>query len=98
MISKHILIHFFVFFKDGENTDLSEAAYSNINVISGTLKLYLRLLPIPLITFQSYPYFLEATKKDSEEEMISALIESALSELPIPHFNSLKYIIEHLNR
>lgn len=76
---------------------MSETAYSNINVIAGTLKLYLRLLPIPLITFQSYPDFLEATKKNSEEEMIAALKESTKS-LPQPHLNCLKYIIQHLNR
>ena len=48
---------------DGERTNMSESAYGNINVIAGTLKLYLRLLPVPLITFQSYPSFMEATRK-----------------------------------
>lgn len=49
--------------KDGDKTDMSEAAYSNINVIAGTLKLYLRLLPVPLITFQAYPAFMAATSE-----------------------------------
>lgn len=48
---------------DGEKTNMSETAYGNINVIAGTLKLYLRLLPVPLITFQAYPSFMEATSK-----------------------------------
>lgn len=48
--------------KDGEKTDMSETAYGNINVIAGTLKLYLRLLPVPLITFQAYPAFIAATR------------------------------------
>lgn len=48
---------------DGEKTNMGESAYGNINVIAGTLKLYLRLLPVPLITFQSYPSFMEASSK-----------------------------------
>lgn len=48
---------------DGEKTNMSESAYGNINVIAGTLKLYLRLLPVPLITFQAYPSFMEAASK-----------------------------------
>ena len=48
--------------RHGDKTDMSESAYSNINVIAGTLKLYLRLLPIPLITFQIYPDLMEAIR------------------------------------
>lgn len=48
---------------NGEKTDMSESAYGNINVIAGTLKSYLRLLPLPLITFQAYSSFMDATSK-----------------------------------
>lgn len=47
--------------REGEKADISESAYSNINVIAGTLKLYLRLLPLPLITFQAYGAFISST-------------------------------------
>lgn len=47
----------------GEKTDMSETAYGNVNVIAGTLKLYLRLLPVPLITFQAYPAFMATTRE-----------------------------------
>ncbi|KAH8420032.1 hypothetical protein KR009_005046 [Drosophila setifemur] len=49
--------------REGEKTDMSETAYGNVNVIAGTLKLYLRLLPVPLITFQAYPSFMAAGRK-----------------------------------
>lgn len=49
--------------RDGDKTDMSEAAYGNVNVIAGTLKLYLRLLPVPLITFQAYPSFMAAGRE-----------------------------------
>lgn len=49
--------------RHGEKTDMSETAYSNINVVAGTLKLYLRLLPVPLMTFHAYPTFIQSTSK-----------------------------------
>lgn len=49
--------------RHGEKTDMSESAYSNINVVAGTLKLYLRLLPVPLITYHAYPTFIQSTSE-----------------------------------
>lgn len=82
--------------KDGEKTDMSEAAYS-INVITGTLKLFLRLLPIPLVTFQAYPVFIDISREKNEAIIIQKLKE-AMRILPSAHYNCLKYIILHLNR
>ena len=39
---------------DGDLTDISDAAYDDINTITSVLKLYFRLLPIPLVTFDIY--------------------------------------------
>lgn len=41
--------------------DLS--VYEDINIISGTLKQYFRMLPIPLITFDLYSKFIDAASK-----------------------------------
>jgi chimaerin len=82
--------------KEGEKTEMSELNYS-INVITGTLKLYLRLLPIPLVTFQCYPIFMNAMMETSESETIRKLKESVKT-LPTAHLNCLKFIIAHLNR
>lgn len=49
--------------RHGEKTDMSETAYSNINVVAGTLKLYLRLLPVPLVTYHAYPTFIQSTSE-----------------------------------
>lgn len=49
--------------KDGNAADMSEKSVSNINVVASILKMYLRLLPIPLITFQAYPVLIEASSK-----------------------------------
>lgn len=80
--------------KEGEKTDMSE---SSAHVITGTLKLFLRLLPIPLVTFQAYPVFLEVSREKDENTIILKLRE-AMKALPIAHYNCLKYIIQHLNR
>ncbi|XP_075154955.1 rho GTPase activating protein at 5A [Haematobia irritans] len=82
---------------EGEKTNMSETAYSNVNVIAGTLKLYLRLLPVPLITFQSYPSFMEASRINSQEEQIKRMAESA-KKLPMAHYACLKFMMEHLKR
>ncbi|XP_059621724.1 beta-chimaerin [Phlebotomus argentipes] len=83
--------------KDGDSTDMSEAAYSNVNVIAGTLKLFLRLLPVPLITFQAYPAFMAAAKLRNARDQIQGLRDAA-KQLPPAHFNCLKVMMEHLNR
>lgn len=107
--------------RDGEKTDMSETAYSNVNVVAGTLKLYLRLLPVPLVTFHAYPAFMTSTSecfslhfnryqlfnsiafqftisgcKSVGEQVIQ--MREAMRQLPLAHFNCLKFMIEHLNR
>jgi RhoGAP domain len=39
---------------DGEQADISAERYDDVNTIASVLKLYFRLLPIPLITFDIY--------------------------------------------
>lgn len=39
---------------------MGDQAYENIHVVASILKMYLRLLPIPLITFDVHPHVLDA--------------------------------------
>jgi hypothetical protein len=48
---------------DGDQADMGPEICENINVIAGTLKLYLRLLPIPLVTFETHPALIKAARK-----------------------------------
>lgn len=52
---------------DGEKTDISGMAYEDINIITGALKLYLRDLPVPVITYDAYPRFIEAASKSGRK-------------------------------
>ncbi|KAL8572977.1 hypothetical protein ACOMHN_013953 [Nucella lapillus] len=85
------------FDKDGESTDIGTGKYEDINTIASALKLYFRLLPIPLITFDVYKPLLDTIKKDnlSEAEMVKQM-KDILSGLPPAHFHTLKYLTTHL--
>ncbi|KAL1502021.1 hypothetical protein ABEB36_007234 [Hypothenemus hampei] len=85
------------FDKDGEKADLSMEKYPNVNVITGALKLYLRILPVPLITFEVHPKLTDSIQHNDVDLQLSS-IKHALLSLPKPHYNTLKFMIEHLNR
>lgn len=54
---------------DGEKTDISVNAYEDINIITGALKLYLRDLPVPVISYDAYPRFIEAASKSKADSL-----------------------------
>ncbi|CAG4932391.1 unnamed protein product [Colias eurytheme] len=83
------------FDRDGEATDLS--VYSNINVVAGTLKLYLRLLPVPLITYEVHPKLINAIQMKTTVVQV-AMLRECLDLLPPAHFNCLQYMVQHLHR
>ncbi|XP_034417834.1 N-chimaerin isoform X3 [Cyclopterus lumpus] len=85
------------FDKDGEKTDISVDAYEDINIITGALKLYLRDLPVPIISYDAYPRFIEAAKLTDPEKKLEAFSE-ALALLPSSHSETLKYLMAHLKR
>lgn len=49
----------------GDNVDFNEFKYNDIHIICSLLKLYLRQLPIPLITFEVYNRLIEVLSKFS---------------------------------
>lgn len=62
ILAVNSLFYFFLL-KDGEKADISVNMYEDINIITGALKLYFRDLPIPLITYDAYPKFIESASK-----------------------------------
>ncbi|XP_078391536.1 active breakpoint cluster region-related protein-like [Cetorhinus maximus] len=67
----------------------------DVNVVAGTLKLYLRELPEPLLTDELIPSFVSAVALDDavakEQQMMSLL-----NQLPDPNLNSFMYLMKHL--
>ncbi|CAK9303662.1 unnamed protein product [Gordionus sp. m RMFG-2023] len=86
-------------FDNGEIRDENypHELFKDINVVASVLKLYLRLLPIPLITFDTYNLFLDTLNIENIDEAVLAL-RKATQKLPSPHYNTLKYLINHLKR
>ncbi|XP_070786602.1 N-chimaerin isoform X2 [Enoplosus armatus] len=85
------------FDRDGEKADISSNAYEDINIITGALKLYFRELPIPLITYDAHPRFIEAAKIADPEKRLESVHE-ALKLLPPAHCETLRYLMAHLKR
>lgn len=50
-------------FDRGDNVDFNEFKYNDIHIICSLLKLYLRQLPIPLITFDVYNKLIDSFSK-----------------------------------
>ncbi|CAG5128689.1 unnamed protein product [Candidula unifasciata] len=87
------------FDKDVENADISANKYEDINTICSALKLYFRLLPIPLITCEVYKKLIEIVKRGdlSVDEQV-AMMKEPLSSLPPAHFHTFKFMCAHLGR
>ncbi|XP_054477484.1 beta-chimaerin isoform X1 [Anoplopoma fimbria] len=95
--SEHIEEVRLAFDRDGEKADISASAYADINIIAGALKLYLRDLPIPIITFDLYSKFIQAAKIPKAESRLEAIHETLL-QLPPAHYETLRYLMAHLKR
>lgn len=85
------------FDRDGDRVDISANAYSDINTIAGALKLYLRELPIPVITYDLYATFIQAAKIPHPDARLEAIHESLL-QLPPAHYETLRYLMMHLKK
>ncbi|KAM8936285.1 beta-chimaerin isoform 4-T4 [Lycaon pictus] len=85
------------FDRDGEKADISANIYPDINIITGALKLYFRDLPIPVITYDTYPKFIEAAKISNADERLEA-VHDVLMLLPPAHYETLRYLMIHLKK
>ncbi|XP_062303289.1 N-chimaerin-like [Osmerus eperlanus] len=85
------------FDRDGEKADISANVYEDINIITGALKLYFRDLPIPLITYDAYPRFIQVAQITDADKRLESLHE-ALKLLPPAHCETLRHLMGHLKR
>lgn len=85
--------------------DLVDLSESPPHLITSTLKLYLRQLPEPLLTFNLYPDFIAAAKEFPQKEGVvyddAAIItrfKQVIAKLPPLHHHTAKAIMYHLKR
>lgn len=67
----------------------------NIHVLANVLKLFLREMPEPLLTFDRYDDFLRASELSETTDRVSTML-SLIKKLPIAHHALLERLIFHL--
>ncbi|XP_014664592.1 PREDICTED: rho GTPase-activating protein 44-like isoform X1 [Priapulus caudatus] len=77
---------------DVGSPDLTEY---DIHCITGALKQYLRALPEPLMTFDLYDDWMEATRVDDLDSKLQALW-IVCSKLPKTYYTNLRYLVKFL--
>ncbi|XP_028396137.1 rho GTPase-activating protein 15-like isoform X2 [Dendronephthya gigantea] len=80
-----------------ENVEFGERPFDDVHVLSGTLKLYFRELPEPLIPFDAYDQFVDAIKSPTKLEKTKAL-QNQVNKLPSPNRETFRYLYRHLKR
>ncbi|XP_072846499.2 rho GTPase-activating protein 44 isoform X2 [Pogona vitticeps] len=65
------------------------------HAIAGALKSYLRELPEPLMTFELYEEWIQASNIQDQDKRLQALW-NALEKLPKANYNNLRYLIKFL--
>lgn len=84
---------------DWEAVDLFDdaEALSDINIVSGCLKLWFRELPEPLLTWELYRGFIEAAKVENDR-LRHIRLHEVVNQLPDANYSTLKALMGHLDR
>lgn len=72
----------------------------DISILTGAVKLYLRELPLPLITYDAYNEIMKVTAavSDPDDESFDwQPFRDALKLLPKVHYTTLQYLAQHLH-
>ncbi|MBW0491161.1 hypothetical protein O181_030876 [Austropuccinia psidii MF-1] len=77
--------------------EVGDENQSEINDIAGVLKLWLRELPEPLLTWNLYSSFIEAGRIDNDR-LRHIRLHERVNELPDPNYATLKYLMGHLDK
>ncbi|ORX53115.1 RhoGAP-domain-containing protein [Hesseltinella vesiculosa] len=83
-------------FEKHDTPNLDDAdQWNDICAVTSVLKQYFRDLPVPLMTFDHNQKFIDVIVGDGNK---AEGMQAVLQCLPIEHFNTLKYLMEHLAR
>ncbi|NXW41355.1 RHG15 protein, partial [Nyctiprogne leucopyga] len=80
-----------------ERLSLADPEWSDIHVVTGALKLFLRELPEPLVPYRLFDPFIEAIKLPDPQEQVERVAELVQS-LPLVNYSTLRYLLAHLCR
>lgn len=78
--------------------DLSKSRVEDINSVACLLKLYFRLLPLPLIPYTSCKEMTEALLRTKREPEKVQIVKDHINNLPPAHYYTLRRLMFHLRR
>lgn len=87
-------------FEKGQPFNLDDRdRFNDISAITSVLKNYFRELPDPLLTFELHERFVEcAEAKGMDASVRQKTMQELVHQLPEHHFNTLRFLVEHLHR
>ncbi|KAL1923579.1 uncharacterized protein VTP21DRAFT_8559 [Calcarisporiella thermophila] len=83
-------------FDNGEDPDLNDPNL-DVCVVASVLKTFLRMLPQPLLTFELYTQFIDATRIEDEEKQLETF-RNLIQQLPPVNYKTFRYLMLHLDR
>jgi len=84
--------------KDLDSVDLDAPEWSgDINNVASVMKMWLRDLPDPLLTFSLHQGFTEAAKIENDR-LRQIRLHERVNDLPDPNYATLKFFLGHLHR
>ncbi|KAG8990296.1 hypothetical protein FRB90_001831 [Tulasnella sp. 427] len=69
----------------------------DVNNVTSVLKLWLRELPEPLLTFDLYQGYIDAAKEENER-LRQIQLHHRVNDLPDPNYATLKFLMGHLHK
>uniref|UniRef100_A0A0P6J3N2 Rho GTPase-activating protein 27 isoform a n=1 Tax=Heterocephalus glaber TaxID=10181 RepID=A0A0P6J3N2_HETGA len=80
-----------------ERLDLDDGRWTDVHVLTGALKLFLRELPEPLFPFSHFSQFLAAIKLQDPARR-GRCVRDLVRSLPTPNHDTLQLLFQHLRR
>ncbi|PWN48569.1 RhoGAP-domain-containing protein [Violaceomyces palustris] len=86
-------------FERGMPFDLEDSdRFNDVSAITSVLKNYFRELPTPLLTYDLHEEFIKAAEMKGDPKLKAGRMGELIGQLPKEHYQTLKCLIQHLNR
>lgn len=80
-----------------QNRQIQHQLVFDVHTIAGLLKLYLRELPEPLLTYELYDEWIRVAVRILRKEPIEISIKHVISQLPEANYDNLRHLIRFLH-
>ncbi|ANB14518.1 Bem2p [Sugiyamaella lignohabitans] len=85
-------------FDSGQEVDMEDDRWFDINTVAGCFKLYLRELREPLLTTELFPEFVQCGSSGAGTEDMLKQLRVSIRKLPAPNYNLLRRLLRHLGQ